>query len=77
MKHRLPSLFKKAYAKPLDFCASNGWEVGQTAKQHVRFSHPIAGVVIAPGTPSDFRGPIKCLCDLRRAMRAKNLTIKE
>lgn len=77
MKVNLTSGFKRAYHKPIAFCEANGWEISLTNGKHVRMRHPVAGTVIAPGSPSDFRGPTKCLCDLRRAMRAKNLTIKE
>jgi hypothetical protein len=48
---------------------SRGWSVSYTGTGHLRLLHPNGAVVVAGGTPSDWRAHRNFQADLRRAER--------
>lgn len=62
--------------KLLAFLDANGWTVSFTKKNHLKLTHPVAGMRFHSFTSSDWRAQLNCISQCKNMMRAKGLAIR-
>jgi predicted RNA binding protein YcfA (HicA-like mRNA interferase family) len=53
----------------VEWAQEHGWHAEKTNGDHIRFTHPRAGVVFSSFTPSDQRAYLNARGDMRRKMK--------
>lgn len=67
----------EATKRLVEWATAKGWVVTQTKGEHLKFTHPRAGVSFHSKTGSDYRGWLNARAQIRRKMLAAGYTREE